>query len=116
MARAGEYHDAFLVIKGAHALAALRDDGGRSDSLQGHAAFFADGPEAMEIHLVAEGVDFVHDALLSAGSNWSVGVMERWAMGIAATFGGQCEYQILQHSSTPSLPDLFPCFRSLDLF
>src|SRR5438445_12006779 len=78
MARAGEYHDAFLVIKGAHALAALRDDGGRSDSLQGHAAFFADGPEAMEIHLVADGVDFVHDGLLSAGSNWSVGVMEGW--------------------------------------
>src|SRR5439155_24354331 len=43
---------------------------------------------------------------------WSNGVME---LGIAATFGGQSEYPILQHSSTPSLPDLFLRFRFLDL-
>src|SRR6266850_7663255 len=59
MARAGEHHGAFLIVKGAHALAALRHDRRGGDALQRHAAFFADGPQTMEVHFVADRIDLV---------------------------------------------------------
>src|SRR5207302_2279307 len=68
----------------------------------------------MEIHLVADGVDFVHDGLLSAGSNWSVGV---WSDGTRNRGNIRRPVRIpntptLQYSITPGFISSLPLSRS----
>src|SRR4030095_7320031 len=47
MSGAGENHGAFFVIERTHTLAALRNDGRGGYALQGHASFFANGPQSV---------------------------------------------------------------------
>src|SRR5207237_1511912 len=85
MARAGENYGSFLVVKRAHAFAALGHNRRGGDLLQRHAPFFTDRPQTMEIHFIADRIDGeffrFHASILYMLKNWSDGVLEYWSIG-----------------------------------